>query len=511
MLSRSCALRTVVLLCFICAAIGSASQDGQPAAAPKVTFTDNRIAVDVPVQPLRLAEENEITVHIRDGELEKLWTMQAQYRDAAHTVADAVGAGEQETPVLRRADGSQFIRVVPMALGEVQLGLIAQFRGGALDQSAVTLKVGPSSKPPAWIAIAPAGLPRTDTDYLRVNTDDPYTTRNGGRERIFFEAYYYGLKESITLDPSFMRFRVIQPSPPVINLDSNGSIKPLRRGDALLELSYGGAVRRTCVLIRRQRDGFDRGTCKQLRLSLLKSAPQPLSTTWLNDPDGLYNDRFWAGTEFYTDRLNVTPPDHPVEFGQPVTVPVEITSGKLQSLGFVQRRSDMDDPNLQPNQLVGGHGVLTVGEIRMKTGEEAVPKFLEIVPMTVGDETVQVVARFHDDGFATRYFRMRVLPSTKGLRRLDVLDHITTRGRQLRPYLHYEQLGAQVDLPTLSGFKIAVEQPETAPIVRIDPDGLVHEIRPGVVMVTVSLGAISGRYRLQVSPPLNRVRPGFSQ
>jgi hypothetical protein len=486
----------VLLLCVsACVTQQGAAQDASPEKAPNFTLTYSRVAVDPPAQPLSLGEENELTLRVRGGELVKVWATQDQDR----------GRQEQETPVSRRADGTLSIRVVPMALGDIKLLLMAQFSDGSFDQSIVTLKVGMSKKPPAWIAIAPDSSPDSDGDYVYASTDDPSLALEGGRYSFSFQAYYYGVKQLISLDPAWIRFRVIQPTPPVIDVDSAGAIKPLRKGDALLELSFAGAVRRTCVVVRQMQDRSLRGTCKQLRLALLKPTPQPLSNTWSTDPDGLQNERFYAGIEFYTDRLKVTPPNQPVEYGQPITFPVEITSGGLESLGFAQRRSDMDDPNLQTNKMAGHPGVLVAEEVKINGAEASSPKSMEIVPMTVGDETVQVYARFEDGGFAQRYFRMHVLSSTKGLRRLDVVDRLTERGRQLRPYLKYEQFGGQVEFSTMSGFTISVEQPKDAPVVRIDPDGWVHEIRPGRAVVTVSLGAISGKTLLQVTPPLNRV------
>ena len=67
--------------------------------------------------------------------------------------------------------------------------------------------------------------------------------------------------------------------------------------------------------------------------------------------------------------------------------------------------------------------------------------------------------------------------------------------------LRYRQLEGEIDVRTLEGFKLTVEQPGDAPVLRIDADGLVHELRAGDVWIAAEFQGVRTRYWMRSAGP----------
>lgn len=328
---------------------------------------------------------------------------------------------------------------------------------------------------------------------IRLDLDDPPRANGpGGRQFLYPEALYLDRHGRVRLDNAFVRYTVRQPAgAPVIDFDtSTGSLKPVRRGDALLETSYSGVVKRTCIQVGRASEPFDRGTCRQLRAA---TAPSPLSTTRSQDRDGFASEFFDRQTGFHTERIEVTAPDRPVEIAQPLEMPVEISGGELLNLGFYQLRSGVDDPMLGNISSPGKRTNLNQGVADI-VRDEGSSKTVEIIPLALGEEKVATFGRFKDHGFSAKYFGMRAVPSSNGLKSIQLHDWPAPDGRRLRASLQYRQLEGDVELRTLDGFKLKVEQPADAPVLRVDPDGLVHELGAGDAVIVAEFEDLTTRY-----------------
>jgi hypothetical protein len=461
-------------------------------ALENVAFTEGQI--QVPPQELKVGEVNELTLGIHVPGLTSVFTLQK--KAGALPFADQVEGGEQELPVLYHADGSAYIRLVPMQLGDIELQIVAVSSERQFDRSTVKLHVGPSSRQPAELWIDSNGF-ALQQDVIRLDLDDPRWAGKTPDRRQYLSpvAFYPDVLAPVYLDIPSLQFKVTQPAgAPAIDFDkATGSMRPVRLGNALLETSYGGLVRRTCVQVRTSRDVFDRDNCKQLRAASPFTPPSPLNTTWSRDPDGLASTYRWSQTEFNTERIEVTAPDRPVELAQPLEIPVQISGGQLSDLRYGQRRSDVAAGPIGQADVVGRKFDPTGGKACGVRGE-SICKTVEIVPLALGEETVTIFARFADHGYSQKFFRLRVLPSATGLKSITLSDWPAVDGTRLRASLQYEQLASPIELIPLEGVKLTVEQPADNPVMRVDPDGLVHELRAGNATIVAEYAGVKTRY-----------------
>ena len=398
-------------------------------ALENLVVTEGQIEVVAPPQGLKLGEVNELTLLTKSPGLVSVFTHQGRPNALPNT--DRIEGGDQELPVLHRPDGTAYIRLVPMELGDIEMGIMGNFAGKQLDRSTAKLHVGLSSRKPVEIWIDPNGF-ALQQNIIRLDIDEPRWAgkTNEAWQYLFPVAFYPDVRSHVYLDVASVEFKVRQPAgAPVIAFDrSTGRMKPLRQGDALVETWFSGVVRRTCIQVRNSSMPFDRSNCKQLRAAAAPSQPSPLNTTWSQDPDGLASEYISPTTEFFTDRLKVTAPDRPVELGQPIEIPLEISGGKLRRLNYSQRRSGVDAEPIGSNEpapakvalankarFADNRSLLEPDENGAYRGEAGAasddPKSIEIVPLAVGEETVAIVASFQDHGVSTKYFRLRVLPA----------------------------------------------------------------------------------------------------
>ncbi len=102
-----------------------------PAKAPNRAFPAyDRLEILSPERPLKLAEENEISLRIHGTGLTTLGTVQTQFSRENPEMPDFVYGSQQSAQILRHPDGSQYINIVPMRLGKLQLTLDGLFPDG---------------------------------------------------------------------------------------------------------------------------------------------------------------------------------------------------------------------------------------------------------------------------------------------------------------------------------------------------------------------------------------------
>jgi hypothetical protein len=460
--------------------------------------------ISAPKRPLKVAEENEIPLIIHSPGLTRVWVEELSSLDPKTGSFSPLSGTGLYTAVLQHPDGSSYFRFTPVRLGEVGIFVRGEYADGGFSKTTAMLDVGPSALQPAALRIALGGVPGADEDHIRISLDNP----NDPWKRIplFPVAWYYDLRETgndrrgerIDLNLDFVSIH-IEPSQesPVIAFDkSTRLITPLRAGEALLQFSYGGLFRNVCVQIISHPAGLDYPPCLGL---FPPAASTPLSTTWKQDPDHRASPFQFIG--FHADRLRVAAPDHPLEFGQPVEIPWSATSGSVQTLRFEQRPSPRNPLRLVNNWRKGttllGNSLVS-GVLRGSASTT-----FQLVPATLGDETIAVSADFDDGGHSERYFRIRVLPSPKGLTAFRLLSSRTRDGRTvLVPELTYAHLANPVTLPTMQGMDVSVEQSSDLPVIRVGRDGVVHELRPGQAVIVAKFGAITARLPVRVALPL---------
>jgi len=250
-------------------AVGTIPQNEKP-LSPRVNvfLAPDRIEVIPPSTPLKLAEENELSLRIKSPGAVMMATEQAQYapQDAVTRLIPSIPHGSYaDLPIQYRDDGTAFIKIIPRRLGTVVFSLRAHFPDGGLTKVSATLTVEPPARSPKRLIVGHDGTPTsTPTHYSYLYPD----TDKGGLS-IF--ADYDNLKEEVTIDPSFVRFKVRTANgASIIKINkSTGRITPLQLGEALVETRFGGLKNLTCVVVEEELDRNRTGppqTCKSLLL-----------------------------------------------------------------------------------------------------------------------------------------------------------------------------------------------------------------------------------------------------
>jgi hypothetical protein len=483
-----------------------------PRSGPRPYFLgDGRLDVIVPTEPLKVAEPNDVLLHAQSPGLACVYVEELQFLDEKTGDFSPLDGTGQSIPVLRRADGTPYFQFVPVRLGKVGVFVRGAFADGGFSKAKpVTLPVGPSSRKPAALTVGFGGGPGADVDRTRFSLDNP-TDAYARQMRWFPTAWYWDLREAarpdmgqdVVLDMDYVHVEIRQPETnPVIAFDkATRQITPLRPGRALLEFSYGGLTRNVCVEVISRAVWLDfDNNCRELREA---APPSPLSATWSEDPDGLASP-FPMLFSFYADRLSVTPPSGPVEFGQPVKIPLKISANGVRQIQFAQHTSARNSFFMAQNWPKGSGGLnhrLAAGVI--DTPGSNVPAEIQIVPLALGEMTVGVAAEFDDHGFSQRFFRLHVIPSAKGLLGIELSSNKLRDGRMhLDVVAKYEQFTNPVPITNLQGVKISVDQPQDAPVIRVDEEGIVHELRPGAAVITANFAGATARLPITIALPL---------
>jgi hypothetical protein len=123
---------------------------------------------------------------------------------------------------------------------------------------------------------------------------------------------------------------------------------------------------------------------------------------------------------FFADRLSIMAPDRPVVVGQPIRIPVRLSAEKVRSIVFQQWVYNHGFDVTVPSTATDANGVPLAGNNVMPLGMERpnplrdggeTGKFIEIVPLALGNVEVGVGVYFEDGGLAERFFRMKVVSS----------------------------------------------------------------------------------------------------
>jgi hypothetical protein len=194
-----------------------------------------------------------------------------------------------------------------------------------------------------------------------------------------------------------------------------------------------------------------------------------------------------------------------VEFGQPLKIPLKVSGKGVRRIRYAHHPSARNSFFMAQNSLKGNTGfpMNRLSEGLIDIVDSNVPPEIQIVPLALGDVTVGVAAEFDDHGFSQRYFRLHVVPSAKGLLGMQLSSYKLPDGRMhLAAVLKYEQLTKPIDLPHLQGVKITIDQPQDAPVIRVDEEGIVHELRPGVAVIVANFAGVTARLPITIALPL---------
>jgi hypothetical protein len=442
--------------------------------------------------PLKAGEPNELTLLLNGPPIACIRIEETVFDGPVNETSHSVS-------IHRRSDGSQYVLFVPVRMGKVGVRLMAHFPDGGFSRVDGEVDVEPSDREPAALIMRLGGVP-SDTDLLRLGLDNPRWRSENNWEYLYPTAYYLDSKQPVPISKEYVHFSVKQPDgQPVVELREDGGIRPLRLGDALLVATFGKATREVCIQVRASAWMGDNSRCGELR-----SPPPvaPLDTVWTHNPDGLESKIF--SSLYFVSRVSVTAPSQPVGLAQPLEIPIAVSSNKIRSVTFTERRTGSDASIFRSSRWMASGpqkpGFL-VEQARL-VRDDGDSKVFEITPVSSDEETVAVEIEFEDGGFDERYFHLRTVLSDSGLEeiRLNSWSRPNVQPR-LTACLKYTQLANCIGLSTLDGLNIRVMQPSTN-VLRIDSSGAVHELSPGTATVIVSLGRVEQSLTLKVSEPL---------
>lgn len=250
---------------------GSAVQAGAhtaQAAAKTSFFAKGRIEIDRPSEPLKLGQKNEIPLRIRVPGITQLNSEQTGYhhQDADQDgplVTERIDESIAELPILYHPDGSAYVELVPLRLGQVELDLRGRYPDGGLVKQSVMLDVELPSTPPQGIVVGRLGVVGKNHTIHEVLLNP-----TGGRGTLHVGAKYDDVHGYLPIDPQFVSFEVRNgENAPAIDFDkTTGSFGTLHVGDALVVSTFGGWTNYTCVVVMDKFDpqGRNRPPCASL-------------------------------------------------------------------------------------------------------------------------------------------------------------------------------------------------------------------------------------------------------
>jgi hypothetical protein len=193
------------------------------------------------------------------------------------------------------------------------------------------------------------------------------------------------------------------------------------------------------------------------------------------------------------DRITVTAPDKSVKLAQPVQIVVHMAIPHPAGIFVAEHQSG----NSFDNQSNGR----TVGSCEAKLiRDSGLEKTIEITPLQVGVLDLEVMTIFSDGGLARKTCHLNVLPAAEGLKHfyIDHGGHVATivledkedqRQIWLAPEVYYKQLDYPIHLTDSSLLSLSVQQPGD-PVIKVDPNGLVHGLRPGQAKLTAKFDGV---------------------
>jgi hypothetical protein len=267
-----------------CSALAAGNAPSPPeTASPSSRFrspesrrfmADDRVEIGEIHDALKLAEDTEIKLTLHGPPIAMVSS------DQIHGYVMVRGS-TRENAVVSYPDGSTSIKVFPMALGTVEFELSIVFADGGVALKKVKVDVGPGSRQPSRIEVLAddQGVVGPLRPLHLVWTDPSQPGwRQPDQGYILPIAFYDGLVSPIDIPARLVHYRVkTEGQQPVIALDpTNGGVKALRPGQALVQSEFGGQHFETCVVVV-SAGPFERdlSNCRGLRANHAADLPAP--------------------------------------------------------------------------------------------------------------------------------------------------------------------------------------------------------------------------------------------
>ncbi len=204
------------------------------------------------------------------------------------------------------------------------------------------------------------------------------------------------------------------------------------------------------------------------------------------------------------ERISVSAPAGDVPLGNPVDIDVTFAPGQI---------ADMHVAQFKPHGKVRG-AIDWSQDVFKIVREEGQTKTLEVVPMQLGSINLYIGAVYADNASAQQTIKLNVIPSSRGLKKFSLNGWSDAKGwgvapmvledqerdRQLwlDPVVTYKDVKFPILLDDSTQIKLSVEQDEDDPVIRVDPNGLVHALREGKAVIVGDFDGAIARLTITV-------------
>jgi hypothetical protein len=189
-------------------------------------------------------------------------------------------------------------------------------------------------------------------------------------------------------------------------------------------------------------------------------------------------------------RLSVAAPDQSVGLGQPVRMHLTVSGADVARISVSER--DIATGRELTNQ--SGEASVGSGMAKIDSKDDGTVT-IEVTPLQLGRVSLRIGVLFADGGLAQKEFEINIVPSARGLRRFDLNRGFQAlalvlegdeedRQAYLVPEVQYDALRYPVYLDSSEQLNLTVDQPEDDPVISVNPNGLIHALRPGTAVVT---------------------------
>jgi hypothetical protein len=471
---------------------------------------DDRVEFAAPAHPFYVAEENAITMKVQGGSVVRV---DCKTQGGAYACVPRDGY-EKPTPsytFVSQANGDVVVHLFPSTLDEVQYKFAVLFADGGAAHKALKVRAELGTKQPRAInkscghdSYENENLPR----YLGAPAKgQPAAPTND----LWSSACYDGIPGFVIIPPKLVTFKVWsdEGDGPVIRMDAEGQVIPLRAGQALLEREFRGLKSETCFVVRATDQRIeDLSNCRGLRAkhaAPLPELPPEARQQQVIESAALLpevKDRFGAD-----ERLQIPLEGVSLRFGEPGKLTVHLTGpGELQTAVYQQllqysvanESTPFEDRETDESRQLG-----------MVLEAPDGSAFVNLVPQRMGKAKFRIDVLFADGGVASRSFEIAVKPPAKPpvqfINSIDgthtdifmaatTLHLLLTAPHNVRKLFPVAQMEENQPLILLGAndVKLEVKQPDE-PVIRLDPaDGEVTGLRLGHALIKMSFaGAVS--------------------
>jgi hypothetical protein len=204
------------------------------------------------------------------------------------------------------------------------------------------------------------------------------------------------------------------------------------------------------------------------------------------------------------ERISASAPEGDVPLGSPIDIDVKFAPDQMAAMHVAQ---------FKPHGSVRG-AIEQSEDVFQIVREEGQTKTIETAPMQLGLVDLYIGAVYADNASAQQTIKLNVVPSSKGLKKfflngwsdakgwgamvLVLEDEEKDRQFWMRPVVTYERVKYPIYLEDSTQIKLSVEQNEDDPVIRVDPNGLVHAFREGNAVIVGDFDGVKDRVRVTV-------------